>query len=144
MEPTQVGNPNKDCFNPLLETAVPLALAVSPSAGTAYTNDVEFTVDVNRGAIRAIEIYTDGTDLTELSLANISISVNSTAVLTEIPLIAYSSGYTNQRNPIICNIPEQSKVKINGSNLSLTDAFNITIKFLYYDPYVISLKSIIG
>lgn len=133
-----IGNPNKDCANPLLEDSITITLAPSSASSVSYT------VPTNRGNVTALEVYVNGEDSAELILARVQVAANKIELLSESPLIKHSSLYENSKKPIICNIPEQAILTFSGINDSTTETFTVTLVMLHYDPYVVSLKSIIN
>lgn len=130
-----IGNPTKNCENPLLTTSVTLNV---PATGEESTT---FTVPNNRGPIRAVEIYVDNNTIADLALASANLSGDKFELIVDSPMIKHSGLYANAHKPIICNIAEQVVVSLKAVNGSATP-MKVTYVFLYYDPYVTSLKPI--
>jgi len=138
---TQIGNPNKgQCASPMLEDSVTFTIQDAAAGGVGST---PYTVPNDRGPVRALEIYCNNATIADLALAFVSLSANGISLLNPSPLLKHSTLYANAKKSIICDIPENATLAINGTNGSATDIV-VTVVFLFYDPYVESLKSIIN
>lgn len=104
-------------------------------AGATTTLAQIFTVPTGRGVVKAIEVIAGSTTIADLAATFISVSVNDTSCLQNIPATKFIPTAMNSRSYRRIQLPEKSLVNLTVINGS-ANAFSVAVILYFQDPYV--------